>query len=362
MISKSQRDVRSRDASSSLRKPIALISQPIRIFLALLILCGQLGVVNAGSLERFRSASVRQPPSLHGESIDLEGAQDESRSDSTLPSHPLSCSLFIKKVSANAIPSGKFRSVSVRCPLSLSPGEKIQPTERAAESLPRTSFFQNLSLRLKSPFPESAARLRTGRAGYGILGKPGSPHYLAVIQQVEQKLTLTPGIYPPPGFDSNCLPKSKEKPSLSVVTPEDMQRILAGISRSTKKHIGIRSTKDIKDLSAEKRMFLMAILLGRCKTNKWYRRKNEDVFPDEIILIYLISKADLKEGEKQKLPDIVNMALTCTSEIYRYSRDNFKFDLKSAAIAAFDRIYQDHSELGLNYEAIDHYKTIEYHS
>ncbi|KAI9603406.1 hypothetical protein KEM48_001386 [Puccinia striiformis f. sp. tritici PST-130] len=120
---------------------------------ALLILCGQLGVVNAGSLERFRSASVRQPPSLHGESIDLEGAQDES-------------------------------------------------TGARAESLPKPSFFRNLTLRLKSR-----------RAGYDIL----------------------------------------EKPSLSP-------------------------------------------------------------------------------------------------------------DLKSAAIAAFDRIYQDHSKLGLKYEAIDDYKTIEHHS
>ncbi|POW06510.1 hypothetical protein PSTT_08937 [Puccinia striiformis] len=322
MIPKSQRGVRSRDASSSLRKPIALISKPIRIFLALLILCGQLGVVNAGSLERFRSASVRQPPSLHGESIDLEGAQDESRSDSTLLSHPLSCSFLIKKVSANAISSAKFRSVSVRCPLSLFPGERIQPTERAAESLPKPSFFRNLTLRLKSPFPESGARLRTGRAGYDIL----------------------------------------EKPSLSVVTPEDMQRILAGISRSTKKQLGIRSTKDIEDLSAAKRIGMMAMLLGRCKANKWYRRKNEEVFPDEIILIYLISKADLKESDKQKLPDVVNMALICISDIYKYSLDNFKPDLKSAAIAAFDRIYQDHSKLGLKYEAIDDYKTIEHHS
>ncbi|KAI7934672.1 hypothetical protein MJO29_015935 [Puccinia striiformis f. sp. tritici] len=291
MIPKSQRGVRSRDASSSLRKPIALISKPIRIFLALLILCGQLGVVNAGSLERFRSASVRQPPSLHGESIDLEGAQDE--------------------LSANAISSAKFRSVSVRCPLSLFPGERIQPTGRAAESLPKPSFFRNLTLRLKSR-----------RAGYDIL----------------------------------------EKPSLSVVTPEDMQRILAGISRSTKKQLGIRSTKDIEDLSAAKRIGMMAMLLGRCKANKWYRRKNEEVFPDEIILIYLISKADLKEGDKQKLPDVVNMALICISDIYKYSLDNFKPDLKSAAIAAFDRIYQDHSKLGLKYEAIDDYKTIEHHS
>ncbi|KAH9440125.1 hypothetical protein Pst134EB_030755 [Puccinia striiformis f. sp. tritici] len=234
-----------------------------------------------------------------------------ARSDSTLLSRPLSCSFLIKKVSANAISSAKFRSVSVRCPLSLFPGERIQPTGRAAESLPKPSFFRNLTLRLKSR-----------RAGYDIL----------------------------------------EKPSLSVVTPEDMQRILAGISRSTKKQLGIRSTKDIEDLSAAKRIGMMAMLLGRCKANKWYRRKNEEVFPDEIILIYLISKADLKEGDKQKLPDVVNMALICISDIYKYSLDNFKPDLKSAAIAAFDRIYQDHSKLGLKYEAIDDYKTIEHHS
>ncbi|KAI7934670.1 hypothetical protein MJO29_015933 [Puccinia striiformis f. sp. tritici] len=215
----------------------------------------------------------------------------------------------------NSFSFGRQRSASVKCPPPRSPGERAestQPTERSPKrNLPMRKLLQSFSLRLGS----------------------GRPKYETLVI---------------------------EKPSLSILTPEQRQKILAEIDRSSKEIEGIQSPRDIIKLSAEKRKSKMAVLQGLCIKRNWSSQKDADVFPDEIVLIYLLSKVEPREYKKTAEPAVLDMALVCISGIYNESLDKFNDDLKSAAETAFNLIYQDHPKFPR--QSITDYHTIDDHA
>ena len=104
----------------------------------------------------------------------------------------------------------------------------------------------------------------------------------------------------------------------------------------------------------------MAVLQGLCIKRNWSSQKDADVFPDEIVLIYLLSKVEPKEYKKTAEPAVLDMALVCISGIYNESLDKSNDDLKSAAETAFNLIYQDHPKLPR--QSITDYHTIDDHA
>ncbi|KAH9446278.1 hypothetical protein Pst134EA_030199 [Puccinia striiformis f. sp. tritici] len=215
----------------------------------------------------------------------------------------------------NSFSFGRQRSASVKCPPPRSPGERAestQPTERSPKrNLPMRKLLQSFSLRLGS----------------------GRPKYETLVI---------------------------EKPSLSILTWVQRQQRLAEIDRSSKEIEGIQSPRDIIKLSAEKRKSKMAVLQGLCIKRNWSSQKDADVFPDEIVLIYLLSKVEPKEHNKTAEPAVLDMALVCISGIYNESLDKFNDDLKSAAETAFNLIYQDHPKFPR--QSITDYHTIDDHA